>query len=243
MLTYAIIPAAGRGVRLGMDKPKQFLELQEKPLLLHTLETIAQASFLTGIVLAVPEDFRSQAQTLVTQHLRHGLTVIVVAGGKERQDSVWNALQVIPGECSMVLIHDGVRPLVSVTLLNDTWKAAQRTGAAIAAIPATDTVKRVRDGLVNETLSREEIWLVQTPQVFRRDLLRRAYEESRRCGWSATDDASLLERIGVTVSVVAGDRTNLKITTPEDLEWLRWYLDTHGSAGDFGDRHGRPPCA
>ena len=231
MLTYAIIPAAGRGVRLGMDKPKQFLELQEKPLLLHTLETIAQATFLTGIVLAVPEDFRSQAQALATQRLRHALTITVVAGGKERQDSVWNALQVIPSECSLVLIHDGVRPLVSVALLNDTWKAAQRTGAAIAAIPATDTVKRVHGEIVQETLPREEIWLVQTPQVFRLTLLREAYQKARQFGWTVTDDASLLERTGVAVSVVPGERANIKITTPEDLAWLRWYLNNRNASG------------
>jgi 2-C-methyl-D-erythritol 4-phosphate cytidylyltransferase len=98
MLTYAIIPAAGRGVRLGMDRPKQFLDLQEKPLLLYALETVARASFLTGIILAVPEDFLSQAQDMVTRHLGSAVAVCVVAGGKERQDSVWNALQLIPDE-------------------------------------------------------------------------------------------------------------------------------------------------
>ena len=231
MLTYAIIPAAGRGVRLGMDRPKQFLDLQEKPLLLHTLETIARASFLTGIILAVPEDFLSQAQDMVTRHLDNALTVCVVAGGKERQDSVWNALQVIPDECSLVLIHDGVRPLVSVDLLNTTWHAAQRTGAAIAAIPATDTVKRVRHETVSETLPREEIWLVQTPQVFRLELLREAYRQARRFRWSVTDDASLVERMGFAVSVVPGERTNIKVTTPEDLAWLRWFLSRRNASG------------
>jgi 2-C-methyl-D-erythritol 4-phosphate cytidylyltransferase len=233
MLTYAIIPAAGRGLRLGLPTPKQFLEFHQKPLLIHTLATIAAAPFIDALVLAVPGDFLIEAQALVADYFGHAPSVTVIAGGKERQDSVWNALQVVPEACDLVLIHDGVRPLVTRQLLEDAWRAAQQTGAVIAAIPATDTVKRVRDGLVNETLSREEIWLVQTPQVFRCDLLRRAYEESRRCGWSATDDASLVERIGVTVSVVAGDRTNLKITTPEDLEWLRWYLDSRSAARRF----------
>jgi 2-C-methyl-D-erythritol 4-phosphate cytidylyltransferase len=235
MITYAIIPAAGRGVRLGLPTPKQFLEFHQKPLLIHTLETIVAAPFINAVVLAVPEDFLGEAQGLVRDFLGHAPSVMVVAGGKERQDSVWNALQVVPEACDLVLIHDGVRPLVTPKLLEDAWRAAHRTGAVIAAIPATDTVKRVRDGLVNETLSRDEIWLVQTPQVFRRDLLRQAYEESRRSGWSVTDDASLVERIGVTVSVITGDPTNLKITSPEDLEWLRWYLDTHSTAHRFPD--------
>jgi 2-C-methyl-D-erythritol 4-phosphate cytidylyltransferase len=231
MLTYAIIPAAGRGVRLGMDRPKQFLDLQEKPLLLYALETVARASFLTGIILAVPEDFLSQAQDMVTRHLGSAVAVCVVAGGKERQDSVWNALQLIPDECSLVLIHDGVRPLVSVDLLNTTWQAAQSTGAAIAAIPATDTVKRVRHETVLETLPRDEIWLIQTPQVFRLELLREAYRQARRSRWAVTDDASLVERMGFAVSVVPGERTNIKVTTPEDLAWLQWFLSRRNASG------------
>jgi 2-C-methyl-D-erythritol 4-phosphate cytidylyltransferase len=231
MLTYAIIPAAGRGVRLGMDRPKQFLELQDKPILLHTLETLASAPFLSGMVLAVPEDFLFEAQTLVARHFTGTPAITIVTGGKERQDSVWNALQEIPDACSLVLVHDGVRPLVSVDLLAATWSLAQRTGAAIAAVPATDTVKRVLHETVRETLPREEIWLVQTPQVFRLDLLRAAYRKARQLGWTVTDDASLVEQMGITVSVVSGERSNIKITTPEDLAWLRWYLGNRDAAG------------
>lgn len=243
MLTYAIIPAAGRGVRLGLDTPKQFLHLHHKPLLLYTLEVLLEAPFINGVVLAVPEDFLAEAQRLVRDYYGDYPSLTVLAGGKERQDSVWKALQQVPGECDLVVVHDGVRPLVTRQLLETTCQAALLTGAAIAAIPATDTVKRVHQERVVETLPREEIWLVQTPQVFRLDILLDSYQEARRCGWAVTDDASLVERMGVPVGVVPGSRTNLKITTPEDLEWLHWYLDTHGSAGDFGDGHGRPPCA
>ncbi len=227
MQTYAIIPAAGRGIRLGMDRPKQFLELHEKPLLLHTLEAVARASFLTGMVVAVPDDYLSQTQDMVHRHFRTDRQITIVAGGKERQDSVRNALRAIPDETQMVLIHDGVRPLVSVDLLNLSWEVAQRTGAAIVAIPATDTVKRVRHAMVEETLPREEIWLVQTPQVFQLQVLRAAYQHAHQLGWTVTDDASLVERMGFPVAVVPGERTNIKITTPEDLAWLQWYLVNH----------------
>ncbi len=230
MVTYAIIPAAGRGVRLGFDIPKQFLELHRKPLLIHTLEVIVAAPFINGAVLAVPEDFLVEARLLVREHLGDHQPITVIPGGRERQDSVWQALQQIPEECELVLIHDGVRPLVTERLLEATWQAARQTGAVIAAVPATDTVKRVSEQRVMETLPREEIWLVQTPQVFRHDILLSAYREARRCGWTVTDDASLVERMGFSVSVVLGSRTNLKITTQEDLAWLRWYLDTGRSA-------------
>jgi len=232
MLTYAIIPAAGRGLRLGLDIPKQFLELQHKPLLIHTVDAIVTAPFINGVVLAVPEDFLGEAQMLIREHLGDRAPITVLPGGKERQDSVWQALQQVPAGCEMVLIHDGVRPLVTRQLLEATWQAARRTGAAIAAVPATDTVKRVSEQRVMETLPREEIWLVQTPQVFRCDTLLAAYREARRCGWTVTDDASLVERLGFPVSVVPGSRTNLKITTREDLAWLRWYLDTGMFAND-----------
>jgi 2-C-methyl-D-erythritol 4-phosphate cytidylyltransferase len=123
------------------------------------------------------------------------------------------------------LVHDGVRPLVSAALLEATWHAAQATGAAIAALPATETVKRVAGERVLETLPRQEIWLVQTPQVFRAEVLRRAYREADRRGWLATDDASLVERMRIPVAVVHGERSNIKVTTPEDLAWARWFLD------------------
>jgi 2-C-methyl-D-erythritol 4-phosphate cytidylyltransferase len=235
MLTYAIIPAAGRGVRLGLDIPKQFLELQHKPLLIHTVAVIVTAPFINGAVLAVPEDFLAEAQVLVREHFGDRFPIAVIPGGKERQDSVWQALQQVPKGCEMVLIHDGVRPLITEQLLEATWQEARRSGAAIAAVPATDTVKRVNEHRVMETLPREEIWLVQTPQVFRCDILLAAYREARRCGWTVTDDASLVERMGFTVSVVHGSRTNLKITTREDLAWLRWYMDTGRFANDSHD--------
>ena len=225
MLTYAIVPAAGRGLRMGKDKPKLFLDLLGKPILLHTLQAICRAQFVHGILIAAPGDLLNETQELVTHYLTGAVPVRVITGGKERQDSVFNALQVLPAECGWVMIHDGARPFVSVQLLEQTWVAARETGAAIAAIAATDTVKRVERRRVRETLPREQVWLVQTPQVFRADLIRDAYREAARNGWSGTDDASLVERLGVRVCVVAGERSNIKVTTVEDLLWAECLLN------------------
>jgi 2-C-methyl-D-erythritol 4-phosphate cytidylyltransferase len=225
MLTYAIVPAAGRGVRMGQDKPKLFLDLLGKPLLLHTLQAICRARFVHGIMIAAPGDLVNQTRELVTRYLTGALPIQVITGGKERQDSVFNALLALPTECGWVMIHDGARPFASVQLLEQTWVAARETGAAIAAIAATDTIKRVELGQVRETLPREQVWLVQTPQVFRADLIRSAYHEAARNGWAGTDDASLVERLGVRVSVVPGERSNIKVTTAEDLLWARWFLN------------------
>jgi 2-C-methyl-D-erythritol 4-phosphate cytidylyltransferase len=208
---------------MGLDRPKQFLELSGKPLLVHTLEALAQADFLAAIFLIVPEGFLEQARKLCSDFLMTdgyvGPSLRVVVGGAERQDSVYNGLRHLPDDCEWVLVHDGVRPFVSLRLIRDTMNAALETGASIAAVPSTDTVKRVDGGVVVETLARESIWLVQTPQVFRKDILIRAYDTARKQNWSATDDAAFVERSGHSIKIVNGDRSNIKITTPEDLAW------------------------
>ena len=153
-----------------------------------------------------------------------GKFVSLIAGGAERQDSVFNALQAVPPDCDWVLIHDGVRPFASIELIERTWETARETGAAIAALPATDTIKRVRNEVVMETIPREEIWFVQTPQVFRKDIILKAYLEARKQNCSGTDDAFFVERLGLSVAVVPGERSNIKVTTPEDLAWGNWFL-------------------
>lgn len=261
--TCAIIPAAGRGVRMGVAKPKQFLEIAGKPILLHTLETLSKARFLSDVLVVVPEDFSQPANVLLREYcLTHSESffytpqgqfqdapgafsgreflfhdpkeqatgsgckkIRLVIGGAERQDSVFNGLEALPSACEWVLIHDGVRPFVSLELIEGTWKAAQETGAAIAALAATDTVKRLCRGKFLETLPREEIRLAQTPQVFRRDIILEAYLEARKHNISGTDDAFFVERLGRPVSVVPGERSNIKITTPEDLTWGTCFLE------------------
>jgi 2-C-methyl-D-erythritol 4-phosphate cytidylyltransferase len=227
--TCAIIPAAGRGLRMGRSTPKQFVDVSGKSLLAHTLDTFSAAPFLSEILLVVPEDFLDEARELIQWRPcsgAEGPLFSVVAGGAERQDSVYNGLCRLPSHCRWVMVHDGVRPFATLRLLEETWKAARKSGAAIAALPATDTVKRVTHGSVRQTLPREEIWLVQTPQVFQKEILLQAYEEARRKGWTGTDDASLVERLGIDVTVIQGERSNIKITTPEDLQWAEWFLSS-----------------
>lgn len=249
---FAIIPAAGRGVRMGGGQPKQFLDLHGKPILVRTLETFCQMELLAGILLVLPEPFVRDTRSLLQAHMGmepaggHGVPsspdqapwfgiecavgekaqkfVRFVAGGVERQHSVSNALGQLPADCGWVVIHDGVRPFASPDLIRRTCDLGMASGAAIAALPSTDTVKRVENGAVIETLARESIWLVQTPQVFRRGLILRAYEEAGRQGWIGTDDASFVERLGHPVAVAPGERSNIKVTTPEDLEWGESYL-------------------
>lgn len=214
---------------MGGDRPKQFLELSGKPILAHTLNALARARVVSRIFLIVPAAFEETTRGIVSEWLASGAPaakreVFIVAGGTERQDSVYNGLLRLPSECEWVLIHDGVRPFASPELIGAVWEGARASGACISAVPATDTVKRAAGGRVRETLARDEIWLVQTPQAFRKEILLEAYRKAIEGGWRGTDDASFVERIGVPVSIVAGERSNIKVTNPEDLRWAEWFL-------------------
>ena len=217
MRVVAIIPAAGVGRRMGSAVGKQFLRLKGIPILAHTLRVFDQSPEVDGIVLVVaPQQRQALATEVLGPHPCQKLFQ-VIDGGPERQDSVANGLRAIPPECDLVAVHDGVRPLVSVDLLEAVLEVARHHGAAIAAIPAGDTVKQAEKQKVVATLERETIWLAQTPQAFHANLLRRAYEEAARDGVVVTDDAALLERIGVAVHLVHGSSENIKVTTPSDL--------------------------
>lgn len=216
---------------MGGGRPKQFLELFGKPILAHSIEALSQVPFLSAIFMVVPEDFIESARSIALELTPGGPPINIVAGGAERQDSVYNGIKCLPPECGWVMIHDGVRPFASAELISSIHDGAKKTGASIAAVCATDTVKRVRDGAVRETLVRDEIWLVQTPQVFRKDIILAAYQEAIRLGWSGTDDASFVERIGVPVTIVPGEKTNIKVTTPDDLEWAKYFLSRGAGEG------------
>lgn len=231
--TCVIVPAAGSGTRMGGVLPKQFIRLAGKPILAHTLSALSDLSLVSIIFLVVPEGHIRGVGELVSEWSRQrasmgGVNAVpeisIVAGGAERSDSVYNGLKKLPAECDWVMIHDAVRPFVTPRVIKEAWEGAQATGACIAAIPSTDTVKRARDGVVRDTLPRDEIWLVQTPQVFRKQIVVDAYEKAAAAGWTGTDDASFVERVGVPVSIVRGERTNIKVTTPEDLLWAEWFL-------------------
>jgi 2-C-methyl-D-erythritol 4-phosphate cytidylyltransferase len=215
-----VIPAGGLGTRFGGRTPKQFRRLGRVPVLVATVGHFARHPGVAAIVVAAPGAHVVRARRLLAPLARRA-PVTVVAGGRTRQDSVWLALQAVPDTADVVVVHDAVRPLITRRLIADVVRAAVGSGAAICALPIAETVKRVRDDLVEATLDRSELWAVQTPQAFRADLLREAHEKARRDGISGTDDAMLVERLGHPVRVVRGLAANVKITTPEDLRRAR----------------------
>lgn len=216
MRVGAIVPAAGSGRRMGGQHPKQFLLLGGVPLLVRTLRALARSRVIGGIVVVVPRAAVKLTRRLLTRH-RVPRVLAVVPGGRERQESVWMGLQALPSEAELVVVHDGVRPLITGALVRTVVEAAGRFGAAACGLPVRETVKRARGGIVEATVDREGLWLVQTPQAFGRTLLWEAHEKARRDGFVGTDDAVLVERLGVPVRMVPGLVDNLKITTPQDL--------------------------
>lgn len=222
-MVTAIVPAAGRGVRVGAERNKILLPLLGKPLLVWTLQALDRCPFLTDFVVAVQEAEKNLVADLLQRHaLQKSVTLVV--GGAARQDSVRRALQGVSPDCPFALVHDAARPLVTPDLCYRVVEAAAITGAAIAAVPCTDTVKVVdAHGRVERTLDRRALHLVQTPQVFRTDLLRQAHDAAQRDAADAcvrfigTDDAALVERLGHPVQVVMGSYDNVKITEARDF--------------------------
>lgn len=217
-MTTSVVPAAGKGIRMNSNLPKALVPIAGKPMIVWAVDALEQTPVVDAIVIVAPSGFLA-----TFERLRHEngwrKVVAIVPGGEDRQRSVWNGLQAIPSETEWVVVHDAARPLVKPSLIVAVWEAANEIGtAAIAALPCTDTVKRTLDGiLIAETLEREQIWLAQTPQVFAAELLREAHELAIKDGCLATDDAMLVERLGVPIRLVMGDPTNIKITHPDDL--------------------------
>lgn len=222
-LLGAIVVAAGRGTRLGAGERKQYLHIGDKPILVHTLEAFQRSGAIDEIVLVVGEGEEKRCEAWMKQY---GLGKVreIVTGGSERQYSVYEGLRSVKSE--WVLIHDGVRPFVTESLIERCRDAAFRYGASVAAVPVKDTIKITDSGgKVTSTPDRSRLWSVQTPQVFRRDQLLEAYEAAAREGFLGTDDASVAERYGINVHVATGDYDNIKITTPDDLEWARFRMN------------------
>ena len=217
-LVVALVPAAGRGLRMGGSVPKQYLSIGGEPLIVQSLRILQAAPVVGQIILAVPSaDIEYCEREIV---LRHRFTKVtkVVAGGAERQDSVRHALAQVPSDTDIVLIHDAVRPFVTQRMIEEVVAASWKEGAAIIALPMRDTVKQVRtDGMIERTVDRTPLWLAQTPQAFRRDWIETAHRNAHAEGVRATDDAFLVEWLGHLVAVVEGSGENIKVTRPEDL--------------------------
>ena len=217
---WVVVPAGGRGVRMG--RKKQDIRVGTRPVLRWTLDVLEATGEVEGVVVAVPaEDVRAWRRRL------RGCRKVraVVAGGPERQESVARGLAAVPPTVPWILVHDGVRPCITPELVRRVVEATRAHGAATAALPVAETLKRGAEGWVKETVPRDGLWAIQTPQGFRADLLREAHRRASTDGVLGTDDAALVERLGARVVMVPGVPQNLKITTREDLRaaarWMR----------------------
>jgi 2-C-methyl-D-erythritol 4-phosphate cytidylyltransferase len=212
----AIIPAAGGGLRMGKELPKPFLEVAGAPLIIHTLERFERCPQVDCMVVLVDKDYLGLCRRIIS-HQPFEKIKEVIPGGERRMDSVKIGLSVIPETTELVVIHDGVRPLVSPSLISRVIEKAREVGAAIAAVPPVDTMKEAAEGYILNTIDRSRLMRAQTPQAFHYRIIMKAYQEAERKEVSATDDASLVEALGGKVAIVPGSHLNIKVTTPEDL--------------------------
>ena len=237
MKVSVILPAAGLGTRMGRSAPetagtsrKQFMLLDGLPILVHTVRKFIASPLITEIVIALrPEDMQWTSEMLATE--QQSKPVRMVAGGESRQQSVENALSTLAPDTDLVAVHDAVRPFVDLPTIEKVVLAAAATGAAIVGVVPVDTVKLVHLSKVRQTLTRERLVLTQTPQVFRYDLLKRAFQHARDDGFIGTDESSLVERLEQgEVTVVPGSDRNIKITRPSDMDVARLFqsMETAG---------------
>lgn len=229
MSVIVLIPAAGMGRRMQASLNKQYLALDERPILAHTLSLFDEHPRVDHIYVISPVDEIAFCRREVVE--RYGFRKVrgVIAGGSERQDSVRNGLRACKAsDDDIVLIHDGVRPFFPPGLLEVVIDTASRVGGCVVGVPVKDTIKEVEDGMILGTPERGRLWQAQTPQGFRYALIHDAHEQALFEGWRGTDDASLVERLGLPVAMLEGSYRNIKITTPEDLVLARAFLAESG---------------
>ena len=241
---FAIIVAGGSGVRMGLDIKKQYIKIHDAPIISLTLQVFDLCDFIDKIILVIPKedkkDFEFRQKNILLKNLKNAQKIKLVNGGNTRQESVYNGLLACESsnyqdnknnkdkEDKIVIIHDGVRPFVSVQDIYKTVKALQgfnnfdnidKCEACILAVPAFDSLKKTNDfNYIEHSLDRKNIWLAQTPQTFKYNLIKKAHEFALTNGLLETDDASLIEKLGIKVKIIEGSRLNIKITTPQDLE-------------------------
>ncbi|HEX9652586.1 MAG TPA: 2-C-methyl-D-erythritol 4-phosphate cytidylyltransferase [bacterium] len=218
MQISAIIVAAGSGQRVGGSIPKQFQLLGGKPVLAHTLQVFQDCDLVDNVLIVAAGDWLPFVSQQIVDRYRITKVLKVVTGGQQRQDSVFAGLRALEADTEIVAIHDGVRPFLSKEKLKEVIECCRTFGAAILAVPPKDTIKIEKAGFVEKTPSRDKLWCVQTPQVFKYDLILKAYEKAYEHGVYHTDDATLVERLGCQVKIVDGEHENMKITVPFDLK-------------------------
>jgi 2-C-methyl-D-erythritol 4-phosphate cytidylyltransferase len=216
---HAIVPAAGRGSRFGANVNKMYFKVGGLPILIQTLRALAACQPCGAVTVAAAPEELARVEELLEEYKEFfpRIACNVTPGGETRQRSVGNALKTLPAKCEFVAVHDGARPLLTAALFERVLAAAQKSGAAIAAVGVNDTVKFVRNKLIESTADREHVMFAQTPQIFSRKILADAYAKAEKDGFLGTDDASLVENVGYRVTAVEGDPINIKITTPLDV--------------------------
>jgi 2-C-methyl-D-erythritol 4-phosphate cytidylyltransferase len=223
----AIIVGAGKGLRMKSTTPKQFLVLMNLPIIGYSLKAFAACDAVAEIYLVVSSGEMEYCRESLLPSLDLATPVKLVAGGKRRQDSVYNGLMAMEGHEGIVAIHDGVRPLVKPAQIAACIAGAAASGACMLGMPVGDTLKRVGpSGIIEETVLRDKMWQAQTPQAFQYALIRSAHERAAKEGFTGTDDASLVERYGADVTIIKGSADNIKITLPEDLAIAEALLET-----------------
>ena len=216
--TSAIITAAGHGRRMRESRKKQFLMLGEVPIIVHTLQTFQESASINEIVLVVPDDGIDYCKQNIVNNYKFTKVEKIVSGGEKRQESVFNGLKSVSREIDLVVVHDGVRPFLSKPILENSIKKAKEKGSVVVAIPVKDTLMKISDkGMVTEGQNRDSIWRIQTPQVFKKEILISAFEKALKDNFCGTDESTLVTRLGIPVYVVNGSELNIKITTPEDI--------------------------
>jgi 2-C-methyl-D-erythritol 4-phosphate cytidylyltransferase len=229
--TIAIIPAAGWGVRMGGNRPKQFLLMDDRPILAITLSCFQECPAIDGIILVTPEKEIEYCRREIVEPYNLNKVIKIVKGGQKRQDSVRFGLGATEGNYQIVVIHDGVRPFINPDLIERTVFETRKHRAVVTAMPAKETIKELdKEGFVIKTHNRENIWLVQTPQAFYFKDIMAAHTQAEKESWEdITDDALLMERMGIRVKVIQGLEQNIKITTPYDLSLARHILKAQGA--------------
>jgi 2-C-methyl-D-erythritol 4-phosphate cytidylyltransferase len=243
VIAAALIPAAGRGRRMGQEIEKQFMRLAGKPLLAHTLARIEATSGIDQIVVIVPPGREAFCMQAIVE--AEGLRKVthIVAGAETRQGSVIAGFRCVREDIDVVVIHDGARPFVSPALIQMSIEQAYRRGSAVVAVPVSDTLKRVSpEGDILETVDRQHLWRAQTPQAFRRSILQRALVHAEAHQIEGTDEASLVESMSQAVHILPGSIWNVKVTTPDDLTFAESMLaqDMYACQSALGFRPGEP---
>ncbi len=218
-----VLAAAGQGKRMGVGMNKQFIPLNNKPILMHTLEKFYSKSWIDEIVIVAHPDEMEQMKQMI-QALNMKRRIEIVPGGNERQESIYNGLSYIHSE--FIMVHDGARPFIDSTMLDRLYESLQHLDAVVVGVPVKDTIKVIDNmNQIRHTPDRKSLWAVQTPQAFRLSVLKEAYQKAKENNFFGTDDASLVERLGIHVTIIEGSYRNIKITTPDDLILAQAIID------------------